>query len=668
MLAQLKNPRLYVIAAADSAIFAGALIGAYLLRFDFKLFPVYHSQIATLLALSVPTKLFLFFLFGLYRGMWRYCSLHDLWRLAEATFLATLINVAAVVFFFHLQGFPRSIFLLDGLLTAIFSGGLRLSIRSFYGYGTLPKSLAPFCWFGHRKNRANTKSVVIVGAGGAGEKMLREIWDNSHLNYEVIGFLDDDQGKWGRTVHGVKVLGSISELPLITSRCQVDEVIIAVPSATGSQMRRIHEICNRAGVSYRTLPAIGSIIDGRVSIKMLRDVKYEDLLRREPVQLDMENISAYLTKKRVLVTGAGGSIGSELCRQIRRFEPESLILTDAGEANLYAIQIELQHELKFHRFQPVLARVQDKGLMEDVFSRYSPEVVFHAAAYKHVPLLEKNPWEAVFNNVAGTMTISDLAVRYGVARFVLVSTDKAVRPVNVMGASKRLCELIIQAKNGRAPSESKQLGSATGATDAVSLIDAGCPGRTRFMAVRFGNVVGSSGSVIPLFRRQIEQGGPVTVTHPEVTRYFMTIPEAAQLILQAGALGEGGEIFILEMGTAINIATMAEELVRLSGKEPGRDIEIIYTGLREGEKLYEELITDGEGIVSTTHEKIMVLRADGQWNRHGDREAFRAWIESELDDLYRIASTHDSAAIKKKLQEILPEYKIQNAPCVLDKM
>ena len=405
-------------------------------------------------------------------------------------------------------------------------------------------------------------------------------------------------------------------------------------------MRRIIDICEGCRVTFKTLPGIGQILDGQVSIKALRDVNYEDLLRRSPVHLDTAGILDYLKGQTIMVTGAGGSIGSELCRQLIRFDPERLILVDAGEANLYSIQMELRHEWNFDAFHAILASVQNQRLMEEVFRNYRPDVVFHAAAYKHVPMLEKNPWEAVFNNVLGSRVLMQLAEKYEAKRFVLVSTDKAVRPTNVMGTSKRIAELILQSMQN---------------------------GGTRFMAVRFGNVLASCGSVVPLFRKQIEQGGPVTVTHPEITRYFMTIPEATGLILQAGAIGDGGELFVLEMGTPVKIADMASDLIRLSGKEPGRDIEVIFTGLRPGEKLYEELITEGEDVHRTSHEKIMTLKYNGRWNWAGlsSQDSFRNWLDREIEDLYSVCETHDACAIKQKLKQMVPEYLPQETESVV---
>lgn len=627
MLAQFHNHRFYLVLAADLALFVVAFVGAFLLRFDFTLALFYYSLMVRLLPLLLPGKILIFFLFGMYRGMWRYASLNDLWRLVQASFLAMLFYIAVTLFMHGFQGVPRSVFLIDAMLTFLLCGGLRMGIRIIYATKH-SESILSSLFFSGNNGHSSGKTVIIIGAGGAGEKMLREIFDNPHLDYQVVGFLDDDPNKWGRSLHGLEVFGGAEMLPKIIKHRRIDEVLIATPCATGPQIRRIVEICKHCETRYRTLPEIGAIIDGKVSIKDLRDVRYEDLLRRPPVRLDTTEISQYLQDKRVLVTGAGGSIGSELCRQIIRFHPKELILLDASEANLYGIQMELHHELNFPRYRCILSQMQNKSLMDDVFREYRPQLIFHAAAYKHVPLLEQNPWEAFYNNILGSQVVADLAMQYGADRFVLVSTDKAVRPTNVMGASKRLSELIVQARQGNG---------------------------TRFMAVRFGNVIGSSGSVLPLFRRQLEQGGPITVTHPDVTRYFMTIPEAAQLILQAGGLGEGGEIFILEMGTPIKITQMAEELVRLSGKTPGEDVEIIFTGLREGEKLYEELITHDEGVVSTKYEKIMVLRSNG-WNGKKNQAGFSLWLNEALEDLYRIVRTHDAHAIKTKLKEILPEY------------
>ncbi|MGA2400178.1 MAG: nucleoside-diphosphate sugar epimerase/dehydratase [Syntrophobacteraceae bacterium] len=639
MLMQLKNPRLYVMALAEAAIFTMAIFGAYLLRFEFVLKTHEIERIGLILTWLVPLKLAVFFTFGLYKGMWRYSSLHDFWRLAQATLSSSLLAVVIVLFLYRFSDFSRAVFLLDAILTFVMTGAFRVLIRTWYGFtcGSSAYHAIGLPWL-TKKN--DLKKIFIIGAGDSGEKILREIFDNPGIAYEVAGFLDDDPSKKGRALHGVPVLGPVDGLPQLLDKFNVDQVFISAPSATGPEMRRIVDICKGCSISFKTLPGIGQIMDDKVSIKALRDVNYEDLLRRLPVHLDNTGIEEYLTGKKVMVTGAGGSIGSELCRQLIRFDPERLILVDAGEAYLYDIQMELRHELSFDACHAVLARVQNQGIMEEVFKSYHPDVVFHAAAYKHVPILERNPWEAIFNNVLGSRVVTGLAEKYETKRLVLVSTDKAVRPTNVMGASKRIAELILQSMQN---------------------------GFTQFMAVRFGNVIASSGSVIPLFLKQIANGGPVTVTHPEVTRYFMTITEAAQLILQAGALGRGGEIFVLEMGTPVKIAEMATDLIRLAGKEPGRDIKIVYTGLRPGEKIYEELITRGEDVTRTRHNKIMVLQHNGRWdwNGSGSQERFRVWLDGELEELSRIADTFDACAIKKKLSELVREYTAQETECVL---
>ncbi len=404
---------------------------------------------------------------------------------------------------------------------------------------------------------------------------------------------------------------------------EAEGVLIAISSATGIQMKRIVKLCQKSNIAFKVLPGLGELINGKVTVKAMRDISYKDLLGRNEVNLEQDLIGSYITGKTVLVTGAGGSIGSELCRQLLRFSPKHLVLFDAGEENLYAIQMELQHELDFLSYSTILGRIQSVGLLNTVFNKHKPEVVFHAAAYKHVPLIEGNPWEAVFNNIRATQKLMEASIQHNVNRFVLVSTDKAVRPTNVMGASKRVTELLLLAY-GKQDSH-----------------------KTIFQAVRFGNVLGSSGSVIPLFKRQIEMGGPVTVTHPEITRYFMSIEEAAQLIIQAGAMGVGNEIFILKMGEPIKIATMAKEIIALAGRDPETEIEIKYIGLRAGEKLYEELITEGEGIVKTYHEKIMVLCSNG--TSYSD-------IFPTVQLLLEEAKKQDGEAIRKLIKTIVPEY------------
>jgi FlaA1/EpsC-like NDP-sugar epimerase len=632
MYLQIKNPKLYLMLFSDALIFTVSIIASYLFRFEFSLSPFYIQQIKTVLLWIVPLKVLVFLFSGVYRGMWRYTSIRDFWLLARACLLSTLLILAVILYIGGFKGYSRAIFIADGVLTFLVVGGKLMAIRSYFaGFGNpkIREELFP---------KAHYKNVLIIGAGDAGEKILREIFENNQLHYKVIGFVDDDPQKEGRSIHGVPVLGNLGMIKSILEKEDVKEILIAIPSANGDQIRNIVETCKDCNVSYKILPGMGELIDGSVSIKALRDISYEDLLGRPPVHLDTTGIRGYLGGKTILITGCGGSIGSELCRQVLKYHPGYLILLDASEMNLFNIQMELQSERDFHKCEAVLGQVQNKNLMEDIFKKYKPQVFFHAAAYKHVPMLEKNPWEAVFNNIISSRVAMEISIKHNVERFVLVSTDKAVRPSNVMGASKRVTELIMQSLQGNS---------------------------TLLMAVRFGNVIGSSGSVIPVFRRQIEKGGPVTVTHPEVNRYFMTISESTQLILQAAAMGEGGEVFVLKMGTPVKIADMAKDLIRLSGKEPDVDIKIIYTGLRDGEKLYEELITEGEDILPTGHGEIMLLRS----NRHADEasylQAIRVKLESDIEELIKHSLLHDTKAIKKKFQEIVPEYTPQENEAVL---
>jgi FlaA1/EpsC-like NDP-sugar epimerase len=625
-----------MVLATDICVFSFSLLLSYLIRFEFALPAAFEKQYWVILPAMVLTKLGFFFLFGMYRGMWRYTDMRDSWRLVQATVGAQLLIVGVLVMYNRMQGFPRSVFLLDMILTFLFAGGIRVLIRSFYLFrGELHvRALLPPQMY--KKRRQGLHRVLLVGAGEAGVKMLREIIENPGLAYEVVGFVDDKRDKLHRAIHGVPVLGRISDLHSIVQEEHVDEVLIAIPTASGKRMRQIIEVCRDAGVKSRKLPGIGELIDGTVSVSDFKEVSYVDLLGRDPVRLENEAIAGYLEGKVVMVTGAGGSIGSELVRQIVRFRPSRIVLVERGELNLYDMEMELKHELGFDKYVSVLGRVQDRKLMDFVFASYRPDVVFHAAAYKHVPLVEGNPWEGVFNNVVGSRVVMGAARKYEVDRFVLVSTDKAVRPTNVMGTTKRITELLMQSQP---------------------------PGRTKFMAVRFGNVIGSSGSVIPLFQKQIRNGGPVTVTHPEMTRFFMTIPEACQLILQAGTMGTGGEIFILKMGTPVRIADMARDLIRLTGKEPESDIEIQYTGMRPGEKLYEELITHGEGVVETGHEEIMVLRPEND----GDviSEGFRDRLLAGIEALQEAAGLYDADQVKKVLCGIVPEYVCEKNGSVL---
>ena len=425
-------------------------------------------------------------------------------------------------------------------------------------------------------------------------------------------------------IHGVPVLSDIDDIAAVAKKVKADEALIAIPSANSIEIRRIIEICKESGLNFKTIPGMSELINGKVTVNAIREVAYRDLLGREIINLEEEKIGAHLKDQNVLVTGAGGSIGSELCRQICRFKPEKIILFERAESPLHAIELELKQSFKNVKVVSILADIQDVNQLEKAFEANRPHIVFHAAAYKHVPMLELQPWKAIDNNILGTKNLIDVSTQYNVARFVFVSTDKAVRPANIMGASKRLSEMLVQGQNACGLSQ------------------------TKFVIVRFGNVVGSVGSVVPLFKKQIQKGGPVTVTHPEVTRFFMTIPEACQLILQAGAMGNGGEIFILDMGTPIKINDMARDLIRLSGFEPDVDIKIEYVGLRPGEKLYEELITEGENIVPTRHEKIMVLKGI---------ECDLQLLNGKIDELAHLAKEQMGDKIKSKLKEIVPEYK-----------
>jgi FlaA1/EpsC-like NDP-sugar epimerase len=620
------NKNTVITLAIDTLLLCAAYYLSHLIRFDFDIPQRFINSFYRTLPFIWVIKLSIFYLFDLYRGMWRYTSISDLFNIIKASTVSTLLIVLWILLNYRFIGFSRSIYLIDWCFTIIFISGFRVCVRLYFEHTvkedineSVYQSLRRFFQKGNR----NVKNLLIIGAGSAGEKIYREIRDNANLQYRVVGFLDDNPAKTGLKIHGVTVLGAIADIQKFANQSKADEVLIAIPSATGRQMRKIVDCCKASGIQFKTIPGYGELIDGRVGVNSIRDVAYRDLIGREIVRLDTQEIGAYIRDKHVLVTGAGGSIGSELCRQICGFDPQKIILFERAESPLHAIELELAQRFEQVAIVPVLADIQDRKQLEKTFQAHAVQIVFHAAAYKHVPMLELQPWRAIDNNILGTKNLVDVAARYHVAKFVFVSTDKAVRPANVMGASKRVSEMLVQGQNG------------CGLSD------------TRFIIVRFGNVVGSVGSVVPIFKQQIEKGGPVTVTHPKVTRFFMTIPEACQLILQAGAMGKGGEIFILDMGTPIKIDDMARDLIRLSGFEPDVDIKIEYVGLRPGEKLYEELITEGENILPTSHKKIMVLKGI---------DCDLELLNGKIDELAHIAEEQDSKKAKSKLKEIVPEY------------
>jgi len=641
-----KNPKFWFVLGFDTLLIVLAYYLAYAFRFESILQGHIFRQFTGTLPLILGAKIPFFYIFGLYRGMWRYTSLNDIVNILAVSLLSSTVIISLLLLGNRFAGLSRSVFILD----CIFTFGLitfhRVAIRF------LCQKFSPGHRFLPAEGQPEKKRLLLIGTGNAAEKVLREIDENNGLPYDPIGLVDDDPQKIGFKLHGTPVLGLTEDLEEHVRRTRAQEILIATVAVDRAQMRRLVTLCQRTQLPFKVLPNMGELINGQVSIKTIRDISYKDLLGREEVRLEQDKIGGYLTGKTVLITGAGGSIGSELCRQILQFSPASIILFDSSEENLYNVQMELRHEHENIKTVAILGKVQDLRLLKNVFKQHTPSVVFHTAAYKHVPLIERNPWQAVYNNIFGTQLLMEASIIHKVDRFVLVSTDKAVRPTNVMGASKRVTELLMLAYS--APHWDGNFSPAWRRiqrhADPAALPGVSPPTShtTRFMGVRFGNVLGSSGSVIPLFKRQIERGGPVTVTHPEVTRYFMSAEEAAQLILQTGSMGEGGEIFILKMGEPIKIAQMARELIKLTGREPDKEIEIRYVGLRAGEKLYEELITEGEGIVDTHHEKIMVLRSE--------TGIPCKILNSHLELLAQHARQLDSNGIKDILQQVVPEY------------
>lgn len=550
----------------DFFLINAAALGAYLLRFDGISAEHWQVHFLTFVPATLVRLLANHF-FGLYHQVWKYASVDQLIKIAASVTVGSIVNIAmfAVIYRFNP---PRSIVLLTWLLNIFLLGGARLAGRISRAQGLRFYRGCP------------AKRVLIVGAGDAGALVARELRNHYDGRMEIIGFIDDDPQKLGQRIFSRPILGSRQDIPAVAQGHSVDEIIISMPSVARKVIREIVEVAQKTGVQVKILPGVYDLIEGNVTVSQIRQVELEDLLGREPVEVDLAGISSYLAGKVVLVTGAGGSIGSELCRQVLNFEPKKLLLLDRCENGVYEIEMELKAQAAATALVSLVKDIQDERSLDEIFSTYKPAVVFHAAAHKHVPLMETNPEEAIKNNVLGTYRVALAAKNHKAEKFVLVSTDKAVNPTSIMGASKRIAEMIVQYLDTR--------------------------GATEYMAVRFGNVLGSRGSVVPLFKKQILAGGPVTVTHEEMLRYFMTIPEAVQLIIQTGALGRGGEVFVLDMGEPVRIMDLAKTLIRLSGFEPYKDIDIKITGMRPGEKLYEELLTADEKKNVTIHERIFV--------------------------------------------------------------
>lgn len=592
----------------DIILIVASLYLALLLRLDFKISPEYMTFFWYSVIPVTAITIILNSIFKLYNKLWRYASIEEL---ISIIYSVSLSNVVFIIYSYFITyklfenayfRFPFTVHIIFWILSVVSLGGIRFIYRMVENNSE------------YKGNCEGKKRVLIIGAGDAGVMLLKEIRKHKEFNYNVVGFVDDDKTKHGKVIHRVRVLGGRRDIPRICKENEVEEIIMAMPSADLETKTDILSICKVTKCKLRTIPGIYEIIDETVSISKLRDVNIEDLLGREPVKLDNTDIDKYIKDKVVMVTGGGGSIGSELCRQIVKFKPKKLIILDIYENNAYEIQRELGDVNPQLDLDVIIASIRDEKRIREIFKKYRPNVVFHAAAHKHVPLMEKNPKEAIKNNIIGTYNVVKCSSDFGVNKFVQISTDKAVNPTNIMGATKRFCEMMIQA------------------FDKTS--------STEYVAVRFGNVLGSNGSVIPIFKKQIARGGPVTVTHPEINRFFMTIPEAAQLVIQAGGMAKGGEIFVLDMGNPVKMVDLARDLITLSGFEPDKDIKIEYTGLRPGEKLYEELLMDEVALTSTKHNKIFVekpMELDLN-SLEKDIDEFREVVKEnvENDDVFRL--------------------------------
>ncbi|MEM9074581.1 MAG: nucleoside-diphosphate sugar epimerase/dehydratase, partial [Myxococcota bacterium] len=607
----------------DGLTIISAFVLAYCLRFDFAVPEYMWERFLVQLPIVVLIQVAILRAMGVHSFIWRYIGLAEAATFARGAIIAAvpmlLLRYATPSSIAQVR-IPLSVTLMD--VTLAFGGllGVRVVRRMVYERYEKQRNEEAL-------GATTLKPVLLVGAGRAGVMAVKELLGRGNAGVKIVGFVDDDAEKQGSTIHGVRVVGRTADLPHLVREHGVDHVIITIACAKRDDLRRIVSVCEKIPVRVRIIPGLFELLEGRVEVSRARDVEIEDLLGRDPVQLDTDQLQSFLTDNTVMVTGGGGSIGSELCRQIARFQPSRLLLVERTEFALFTIDRELRASFPELEIVPLIADVGDHDRMEGIFRSFRPSVVLHAAAHKHVPLMEANPAEAAKNNTLATLDLAKLAGRYDVSVFVMISTDKAVNPTSVMGASKRVAELVIQ--------------------DLDAQFD------TRFVAVRFGNVLGSTGSVIPIFRDQIQRGGPVTITHPDMVRYFMTIPEAAQLVLQAGAMGEGGTIFVLDMGEPVRITDLAHDMITLSGLKPGEDIEVVFTGLRPGEKLFEELGADTEGLAKTKHPKIFIGRIE---------RAPAQLLHDTLRDLRRAAATEDVEAIRAAFSRVVPEAKLGGQP------
>jgi FlaA1/EpsC-like NDP-sugar epimerase len=614
---QLLKYRLFLIATMQALLVILSYLLAFEFRFDFEAPHAYLGLMLTTLPLLIACRLASFYYYGLFNGWWSYVGMEDVVNITKAVFFSSLAFITCLVFIFEVEGLPRSVLLMDAILLFLFLTGSRVLVRMQHEHSHIA----------HNSSKEN--NILIAGAGNSGVVILNEIRRDTKTKLHPVGFVDDNPYKRRATIQGLPVLGTCAEIPDIVAKHDIDQVLICMPSATWKDLRKIHDICKRAGVTARSLPGLSTRINSRALFNRLKDVSDNELLGRNTISFrreeDIDLLRKDITGHNVLITGAGGSIGSELSRQTARLQPKNLILYERNENGLYHLELDLRKEFPEQSIVPIMGDILDEKKFDAVLNDYTPNLIYHAAAYKHVPMMERSPLDAVQNNILGTYQVAKLAIKHHVRKFILISTDKAVNPANIMGATKRVSELLLRGLAGNG---------------------------TGLISVRFGNVIGSNGSVVPLLKHQIAEGGPITITHPEVSRYFMAISEAVQLVMVAGALGEGGEIFLLDMGEPIKVLDLAIDLIKRCGLEPGKDIDTVFTGLRPGEKMHEELYWQGEGIIPTPNKKITMIKGNGK-----DTNAV---LGGSIISLQKCVETLDVQEAIAVLKRLVPEATIVN--------